>query len=179
MEKITHTIEAEESYFNYIMKSWHNERKVPEGAVMVLPRPGGKVLVMTKTFYPQSIYRLPSGGMHKGETPEEGYYREVQEETGLNAPIVSKIAEIEAHLIHQGKVTSYRQHVYLASETSDPVHTEDESEQITDFKEISIDELLELAEELRSLPEPWQGWGQFWAMPHEAAYRALKTEDDK
>ena len=42
----------------------------------------GEVVVIAKHHYPPGMYRAPSGGLHPGESFEEGIAREVLEETG-------------------------------------------------------------------------------------------------
>ena len=43
---------------------------IADEVVMVVPRPGGKVLLHTKSFYPPGTYRLPTGRLRLGESPE-------------------------------------------------------------------------------------------------------------
>ncbi len=43
----------------------------------------GRVAVIAKPIYPRGLFRAPSGGLHVGETLEEGATREAYEETGL------------------------------------------------------------------------------------------------
>lgn len=44
---------------------------------------------------PRAITALPKGAIDDGEKPEQTAIREVQEETGLNADVVSKLADIK------------------------------------------------------------------------------------
>src|SRR5689334_2752741 len=50
---------------------------------MVIRRKNGRILTMTKTFYPKGTYRLPTGGINHGESIFNALLRETQEETGL------------------------------------------------------------------------------------------------
>lgn len=43
----------------------------------------GEIAVIRKPWFPPGAYRAPSGGLHAGETLEEGALREGLEETGL------------------------------------------------------------------------------------------------
>jgi 8-oxo-dGTP pyrophosphatase MutT (NUDIX family) len=43
----------------------------------------GVIAVIAKPFYPQGLYRAPSGGLEPGESLENGARREAMEETGL------------------------------------------------------------------------------------------------
>ena len=51
--------------------------------VPVIQRENGHVLAMIKDGYPAEAYRLPSGGIHKGEAILDALLRESYEETGL------------------------------------------------------------------------------------------------
>ncbi len=44
----------------------------------------GRIAVIKKPSYPDGAWRVPSGGIRKGESFEEGLRREVREETGLS-----------------------------------------------------------------------------------------------
>src|SRR3954452_16116776 len=41
------------------------------------------LLLHIKTFYPSGAFRLPTGGIHKGEAVMETLSREIEEETGM------------------------------------------------------------------------------------------------
>lgn len=42
----------------------------------------------------ETIYDLPAGGLHPGEEPIEGAHRELEEETGFDAPIILAIGYV-------------------------------------------------------------------------------------
>ena len=48
-----------------------------------------------KPHSPASVLALPKGNVDKGEKPEETAVREVREETGLEADLLSKLTDIE------------------------------------------------------------------------------------
>ncbi|NIK76501.1 8-oxo-dGTP diphosphatase [Paenibacillus castaneae] len=43
------------------------------------------------------LYKLPGGGIEKGETKEEAFLREIREETGFSAEIIGNLGYIEEH----------------------------------------------------------------------------------
>src|SRR5438132_14274637 len=62
---------------------------------MVVRRPNAKLLLSIKTFYPRGAYRLPTGGIHHGESVLDALVREAYEETGLELAVrrfLSRIA---------------------------------------------------------------------------------------
>ena len=147
--------------------------KRPGEVVMVFLRPGAKVLLNTKDFYPEGAYRLPSGGIHKGESPEETLVREAREETGLSAGIERKIAEIHWTFEHGDARGEFTSHIFLIAETREKPVVQDPDERITAFMEVGICELGEIADQLRNLTGRWHDWGVFRAYPHEVAFREL------
>lgn len=162
----------------YTLKAsqWMLERlKDLRGEVIpVLQRPGGKVLLHAKKFYPDGVYRLLSGGIYKGESVLEALQREVHEETGLEAEIERFLGLLEYNVrgtfgsaTHLRDGADFVSYVFLLSETDGPPMPHDESEEISAFREISWQAFGEAARALRSLPHEWREWGEFRALAHE------------
>ena len=146
--------------------------------VMVLPRPGGRVIVSRKVFYPEGTFRLPSGGIHPGESPEEAFVRETMEETGLSVSVDRKLARIVNHCVCGDDSVDITSHVFLGSPTTDPPCPIDEAEQLSDYREVDADGLCEIARHLRSLRvdsrgHEWWGFGRFRATANELVAELL------
>lgn len=141
--------------------------------VMVLPRPSGKVLTMSKSFYPEGIFRLPSGKIRPEETPEEAFIREVREETSLDVIPVAKLAEIVLHCVSSYEQADVTSHILLGTPTTDLPHPQDIGEQISDYREANAAELQAIAKRLRSLSGKWAGWGHFRTPAHEVVAKYL------
>ena len=62
-----------------------NNRRAEICYVMHRGRPEDGLLRHLKTFYPAGAYRLPTGGIHVGESVMHTLQREIYEETGLRA----------------------------------------------------------------------------------------------
>lgn len=165
---ITRTVivEVSESYFNELTTA-RGDMDTRSEVVMVLPRPNGKVLVSTKDFYPAGTFRIPSGGIHPGETPEQAFIRETMEETGLDSKPETIIGKIEHDCRCDNKCAVITSYIVLGSPTSQPPHPIDESERISEYREVDIRKLRDIATQLRNLPGRWHGFGQFRATPHE------------
>lgn len=162
-----------------LLEEWlETFRDKPGEVVMVILRPGGKVLLITKDFYPPGAYRMPTGGMHHRETPEEALVREAKEETGSRVNIERKIGTIHWVFRSGDRTVEYYSHVFLIAETDGEPVSEDADERITGFKEVEICELGGIAEELRNLTGRWHDWGVFRAIPHEVVYRELCQSDE-
>lgn len=89
----------------------------------------GRFAVIAKPIYPRGLYRAPSGGLHAGETLEEGAAREAHEETGLSITLDQYL--LRAHVVFDdlGREIHWWTHVFSAS-------TEDEHIAPIDTREI-------------------------------------------
>jgi len=139
--------------------------------IMVIPRPGGKVLLMRKSMYPQGIYRLPSGKINKGETPEAALVREGHEETGFDLSGAELLDTIKFVFRHEAKMMTWTSYVFLTSEQAGEIQVLDADEKISDFREVSPCDLEEIARQLENLPPGhWGDWGRFRAVEHRLVY---------
>lgn len=151
-------------------------RESPGEIVMVVRRPGRRVLVMTKGFYPEGVYRLPTGKMRPGETPDAGFSRELCEETGFDSLSGRLVYEIRYTLRSGDETAAYTSFVMLTDETPDEPTPIDEDEGITGFREVTPAELRLIAEELRGLDHPWHDWGRYRAVAHDLVSRLLTDQ---
>jgi 8-oxo-dGTP diphosphatase len=142
--------------------------------VLVICRPNGLIILHTKRFYPAGVYRLPSGGIRRGERVLEAMWRETQEETGLEVEIERFLGLLEYEFHHRDERLPFVSYVFLGRERGGYLAPQDESEQITAFRAVAVDELATVAEALRALPDPWRDWGAFRALAHDfVAERSL------
>lgn len=142
--------------------------------VMVIPRPGGRVLLMTKSMYPAGVYRLPSGKMHEGETPEEALVREGYEETGFDLRCVEILEQITFLFKNRGRTLTWESYIMLTNEQVAAPSVQDADERITGFRDVLPCELNEIADQLENLsPGHWRDWGRFRAVEHRVVYNKL------
>lgn len=149
---------------------------------MVVRRPSGRLLLMTKTFYPEGAYRLPTGGIKQGERVLNAVLRETMEETGLEVEVRRFLAGVAYRTNITGEQPIFYTFAFLLDEVGGRLGVLDESERIEDFREIEPVELVEVADRLSHLnaeySEALEGqvrdWGVFRAVIHRAVWEALK-----
>ena len=143
-------------------------------AVLVLPRPGERVLLHIKSFYPPTAYRLLSGGIRLGEKVEAAVAREVYEETGLDLNPVRLLGLVEYGFQNGGESAPYVSYIFLMELSSAEPHVIDLKERISEFREVPWSELTQVAESLEQLPEEWRDWGRYRAIPHRLVAEATR-----
>src|ERR687885_894377 len=66
-------------------RRWMDDLRKRRGEVVLLvPRPDGRLVLHTKSFYPTAVFRLPSGGIRRGEKIEAAARRELYEGMGFS-----------------------------------------------------------------------------------------------
>jgi len=151
---------------------------------MVIRRPNGAVLLSIKTFYPRGAYRLPTGGIARGEPILDALLRETHEETGLRTEVRRFLAQIAYH--GEGEPTGtplFHTFAFLLDETSGTLGALDASEQIEDWREVAVADLPHVADFLDDLSTQgtqdiggdWRAWGKFRAVVHRAVHQALAS----
>ncbi len=156
-------IEVDEEYFDYMA----NRKGSRSEVVMILPRPAGTVLTLTKIFYPDGLYNLPSGRMEVGETYQEAFAREITEETGLNATYRSVVGRIDHTLTCAKGQMNFTSYLILGTESSKTPRSSDITEQIAGYRDAGIDDLRDSAKQMKSLGGRWLGFGRFRAVAIE------------
>ena len=150
--------------------------------LMAVRRPNGKLLVAIKTFYPRGAYRLPTGGIHHGESILDALVRETKEETGLDTAVRQFLAAIA----YRGRSSPtapplFHTFAFLLDELGGTLGAIDTEEQIEDWREMASSELRAQAHVLESLTTQgkksiggsWADWGRFRAIAHRAVADAL------
>ncbi len=140
--------------------------------VLAIRNDRNKVLLHTKSFYPDGVFRLLSGGINWDETVERALLREAKEETGLDVSIEQFVALIE--YANADSAYPFASYVFLLKGDEDRPTLQRGKERITAFKSVSAEGLRVTARALRSLPARWREWGVFRAVAHELAAGALE-----
>src|SRR5579859_3814486 len=148
---------------------------------MVIRRKNGLLLTMTKTFYPQGAYRLPTGGINHGESIFDALLRETQEETGLEIEVKRFLSVAVYRVTGVSDQPVFYTFAFLLDEIGGTFGVIDEGEQIEDFREITPEELPALATYLTNLGSQyseeiggkWGDWGEFRSAIHRLVWEAL------
>lgn len=84
--------------------------------------------VIAKHAYPPDLYRAPSGGVHPGESMEQGVLREMMEETGLTIEIKRYLLRVEADFTHGEEIVHWMTHVFEGGYLSGEIAPQDTKE---------------------------------------------------
>ncbi|MBA2677155.1 MAG: NUDIX hydrolase [Ktedonobacteraceae bacterium] len=149
---------------------------------MVVRRPNGRLLTMTKTYYPKNSYRLLTGGINHGESILAGLLRETQEETGLEVEVKQFLAIAAYRLPNLSENPLFYTFALLLDELGGTLTTIDKEEQVDSFLEVTPAELPALADKLDHLGQQfsgelsteWTTWGRFRTVIHRLVYEALQ-----
>jgi 8-oxo-dGTP pyrophosphatase MutT (NUDIX family) len=142
--------------------------------VMVVPNRQGHVWIHTKSFYPEGVYRLMTGGLEAGEEPHKALRREVEEETGFKIKIDRCLAVITYSLSGKGETLPFVSYIFLTTPIPGNPHPTDPEEPITEFQAIPVEALADITLQLRSLKNHrFSDWGIFRAIAHQLAWEQL------
>jgi 8-oxo-dGTP pyrophosphatase MutT (NUDIX family) len=106
-----------------------------------------KLIVIAKPWYPQGMYRAPSGGIKPGEDLELTAKREAYEETGVEIELVKYLLRIDVTFTCSQASEEWTSHVFTARYLSGDPHPVDTIE-IKKVHLLSLEELSELKEML-------------------------------
>jgi len=154
-------------------------RKRTAEVVLLLRIREDRYLVHTKSFYPQGVYRLLSGGVKPHEPLSQAVCREAHEETGLRVDIERFLAIIHNRFRCNEDESSLMSYLFVvrpanvSAKVLDTSTPEASAENITGYREVALPELAVLAAELESLPPDWADWGRFRAVAHRLAVELL------
>lgn len=146
--------------------------------LFILIFPDKKILLHTKSYYPDNAYRLPTGAMEWGENPEDALKREVKEETGIDVDNGEFLTKIIYTIDHPGGEKTFTTYIFLVETENRGYKPIDIDEKISGFKEVEINELPNVADKLRNLKsekefKKWDDWGRFRSISHDVIYRVL------
>lgn len=148
--------------------------------------PSAGLLLHIKTFYPMGAYRLPTGGIQRGESVQETLGREIYEETGLTVgdgpdqvQVQRCLGVVSYTLDHRtlGERRRFATYLFLVQMPAEAqIQPQDASEQIGGWQWCPPGDLAQVAARLnevgRAWPE-WKDWGRFRALTHRFAAASL------
>ncbi|MBN1464187.1 NUDIX hydrolase [candidate division KSB1 bacterium] len=155
----------------------NGEKKRRGEVVLGIYNGQNKILLHTKSFYPQKIYRVPTGGMHADEGAVAALHRELHEETGFFAASFQLLALLLYVFRHAQQVVPFLSFIFAISVDDDAPRCKDAGENISGYRWIEPAQLASVSAELRGLQEDrWQEWGKMRAIPHEIILAARNAE---
>lgn len=146
------------------------------------------VLLHAKTFYPEGIYRLPTGGVHTGERIMETVAREIFEETGLRIGEGDDDAQVErclgvlAYELHHarlGAVSFATYHFLVRMPPDAAIAPQDPEESIRGWQWRPATELPWVADLLAMtyrVSKEWADWGRYRALSHRFVAERLRLK---
>jgi 8-oxo-dGTP pyrophosphatase MutT (NUDIX family) len=136
--------------------------------VLAVQRPGGELLFHRKESYPPGTYRLPSGGIGRGETVLDALAREQWEELGLRLPPAAMPGLIHYRLCRPGTEIPFASYLFLLRPEGEVIPTvHDPNEAIAEFRWLGPAELAAVSGHLRGLAPEWRNWGRYRAIAHD------------
>jgi 8-oxo-dGTP pyrophosphatase MutT (NUDIX family) len=144
------------------------------------------VLLHIKRFYPTGAYRLPTGGIHQGESVMATLAREIEEETGMSVGMGTEQVRVERCLgvvsyamEHRtwGRTVAFATYHFVVQMPRNGVLAPlDPTEQIGGWEWCKPTELLAVAARLENVGSThpiWADWGRYRACSHRFVARCL------
>ncbi len=147
--------------------------------------PAQGVLLHRKVYYPPQGYRLPTGGIHHGESVLDTLAREIYEETGFvvgenggedaaRKVVVQRYLGVVTYAFRHrtlGATHEFATYYFLVQKPlALPLDPQDETELIADWRWLPAAQLREVAETLRHIGDNdvrWSHWGCWRALSHD------------
>ena len=129
--------------------------------------PEQRLLLHTKSFYPEDAYRIPTGGINADERLDKALTRELYEETGFHIITKCMKAVILYEYRYQNESLGFITYLFHIKPDHTRPEIHDKSELITGFKWVPLSALKNVIDVLHSLPENgWHDWGKMRAVSH-------------
>lgn len=140
---------------------------------MLIERPHDSLLLHRKGWYERGVYRVPTGGIEWEDGIIDTLHRELEEETGYYDGHQEFLGILDCHFVFQDNATRFVSYLFYLWDLSGTLRLPISNEDISDFRDVPKEELPMVAEELRRVPPPRTGWGEWRAFAHDFAYELL------
>lgn len=128
------------------------------GVVAAVRRGDGRLLAFERSDL-SGEWQLPQGGIESGETPEQAAWRELFEETGLDATQVALVDEYDgwtAYLwpepMRRGARLGQAHRWFFFEPIVDPIRPVPDGKEFASWKWMTASKLIDLAVEFRKQP---------------------------
>jgi 8-oxo-dGTP pyrophosphatase MutT (NUDIX family) len=126
------------------MESNSNHTEVSAGGFVISKSDPNLVALMARFNRGGKLeWCIPKGHLEQSETNEQAALREVREETGLVAEIITHLGEVNYQFIQDGKRIAKTVHVYLMQQTGGELSFEhDPHKEASELEWVAVSELL-------------------------------------
>lgn len=163
------------SFFNKVKKSVDNDRRGE--VVFCVIRPNGNIITVTCEEYPQGIFRIPTGGIGHNEDIVKAVFRETREELGIDVEITDFIGVLKLKFIHGTESVMFYSYLFVLKETGGRLLVDASDDEISEIKEVNIEELEIVVNSLNNIQGRWRDWGKFRYETTNAILRYLKGDN--
>ncbi len=129
--------------------------------VFCVLRPNGKAIIVTCEEYPEGIFRIPTGGINYGEDIIKAVERETREELGLQTKIIKFCGVIQTRLECDEDYVMFYSYLFIMSEIGGKLLEDATDDEISEIREVKIEQLQSVAQQLASIEGKWHDWGMF------------------
>lgn len=165
------TIDVEGDEYLFATRLYRSQDRRGE-VVLAIQRPGERILLHHKGWYEPGVYRLLTGGIGLEESVEEALSRELAEETSLTLHTTRFLGVLDCHIHYRSQRLSFASFVFHLPCTEGSLRLP-QTEDISDFREVSLADLPAVSAALRQVPPPRSGWGHWRALAHDFVHEML------
>ena len=128
-------------------------------------------------YYPENIYRIPTGGIGHDERVMEAIFREVKEELGLEVRIRAFLGVIRIRFEHGNEHTMFYSYIFILDEIGGRLMEDASDDEISEIVEADIEQLAPMVNSLNEIKGKWHDWGKFRYITSNAVLTyLLKTQ---
>lgn len=164
---------AAPNYYNRLKSVVQRDRRGE--VVFCVIRPGGRIITVTCSEYPENVYRIPTGGIGHREDILEAIFREVKEELGVEVRIRSFAGVLRICFEHENESVMFYSYIFILDETGGRLLEDASDDEISNVREVGLEELERITGELGCLSGKWQDWGIFRQVTTGAVLNFLRS----
>jgi len=159
-------------YFNRVRHFVRHDRRGE--VVFCVIRPDGKIIMTRRDDYPENIYRIPTGGIGYGEDVTDAVFREVREELGLDVRIRDFAGVVRIRFEYENESVMFYSYIFILDEIGGRLLVDASDDEISEIKEVDLEEFERLVLSLGNIGGKWQDWGKFRYVTSNAVLNYLK-----